>query len=66
MTQLRYLIATFMTKQAVAIPSVKREDGQTLAEYALILALIAAVVAVVVAALGGQISTLFGSIGSSL
>jgi Flp pilus assembly pilin Flp len=66
MTQLRNMIASFMSLQVVAIPSVEREDGQTLAEYALILALIAAVVAVVVAALGGQISTLFGSIGSSI
>jgi pilus assembly protein Flp/PilA len=35
--------------------NVKREDGQTMAEYGLILALIAVVVAVVLVTLGTQI-----------
>jgi Flp pilus assembly pilin Flp len=52
--------------QGRALPSLKREEGQTLAEYALILALIAAVVAVAVIFLQGQISSLFSSIGSKL
>src|SRR6185312_409706 len=42
--------------------SVKREEGQTLAEYALILALIAVAVAVVVGLLGGQIKSIFSKI----
>ena len=46
--------------------SLPREEGQTLAEYALILALIAAVVAVVVVTLGGTISSLFNSISSQI
>ena len=37
----------------------EKEEGQTLAEYALILALIAVVVVVVVATLGGTISSMF-------
>ena len=37
--------------------NVKREDGQAMAEYGLILALIAVVVAVVMLTLGSQISS---------
>lgn len=40
----------------------RREEGQTMAEYALILALIAVVTAAVIVTLGGQISSLFNSI----
>lgn len=46
--------------------SVKREEGQTLAEYALILALIAVVVAVAVTLLGGQIKSIFSKITTSI
>ena len=42
------------------------EEGQTLAEYALILALIAAVVVGVVAILGGNISSIFSSASSAI
>ena len=42
--------------------SVKREEGQTLAEYALILALIAVIVAVVVGLLGTRIESIFSGI----
>ena len=45
--------------QNFELPSVKREEGQTLAEYALILALIAVVVVVVVATLGSTIKGIF-------
>ena len=54
------LVARFQTL------SLEREEGQTLAEYALILALIAAVVAVAVIFLQKQISNEFSSIGNSL
>ena len=37
--------------------NIKREDGQAMAEYGLILALIAVVVAVVMLTLGSQISS---------
>ncbi len=46
--------------------SVKREEGQTLAEYALILALIAVVVAVAVTLLGGQIKSILSKITTSI
>jgi Flp pilus assembly pilin Flp len=40
----------------------RREEGQTMAEYALILALIAVVTAAVIFTLGGQISSVFSSV----
>ena len=46
--------------------SLEREEGQTLAEYALILALIAVVVVVVVAMLGDTISSIFSGVSSSI
>jgi Flp pilus assembly pilin Flp len=44
----------------------EREEGQTLAEYALILAFIAVIVAVVVLTLGHTISSIFGQASSSI
>ncbi len=44
----------------------RREEGQTMAEYAMILALIVVVTAAVVLALGGSISSIFTSVTSSL
>jgi Flp pilus assembly pilin Flp len=49
-----------------SLPSFKREEGQTLAEYAMILAVIAITVVVAVGFLQGQISSLFSSIGSDI
>jgi pilus assembly protein Flp/PilA len=46
--------------------SLKRDEGQTLAEYALILALIAVVVAAVVALLGGKIGSIFSDITTKI
>ncbi len=40
----------------------RREEGQTMAEYALILALIAVVTAAVIVVLGGKISSVFNSV----
>ena len=48
------------------IESLKREEGQTLAEYALLLALIAIVVIVAVTALGTQIQTVLDQITAAL
>ncbi len=67
MTKLRMTIA----RQAVWLSGLaelrlEKEEGQTLAEYALILALIAVVVVVVVATLGGTISSMFGTASSSI
>ena len=42
------------------------EDGQGLAEYALILALIAIVVIAAVIFLGGQINTIMSNVGTSI
>ena len=44
----------------------KHEDGQGLAEYALILSLIAIVAIVALFFLGGSISTILSSVGSSV
>jgi pilus assembly protein Flp/PilA len=44
----------------------RREEGQGLAEYALILVLIAVVVIGAVTALGGQINGVFGAITAGL
>jgi pilus assembly protein Flp/PilA len=46
--------------------NVKREEGQTMAEYGLILALIAVVVAVVLVTLGTQIKNTVNSVIDSL
>lgn len=52
--------------QNLELPSLKREEGQTLAEYALILALIAVVVVGVVFTLGGTIKGIFTNVNSSI
>jgi Flp pilus assembly pilin Flp len=44
----------------------RREDGQTMAEYALLLTLIVVVTVAVVAALGGSISSIFTQVTGSL
>ena len=44
----------------------EREEGQGLAEYALILALIAILAIVALIFLGGQISTVLSTVGSSI
>jgi pilus assembly protein Flp/PilA len=48
------------------IESLKREEGQTLTEYALLLVLIAIVVVTAVTFLGGQIETVFNTITGKL
>jgi Flp pilus assembly pilin Flp len=46
--------------------SLEREEGQTLAEYALILAFIAVVVVAVVITLGGTIKNIFTSANTAI
>ena len=46
--------------------TLRREDGQDLAEYALLIALIAIVVIAAVTALGGKVNTVFESIANKL
>ena len=48
------------------IASFRREEGQGLAEYALILALIAIVAIVALLFLGGQVSGILNTVGSSV
>jgi pilus assembly protein Flp/PilA len=55
-----------MLGQVARFSELKSEEGQTLAEYALILALIAAVVAGIIFTLGGDISSIFNKIGNDL
>jgi len=68
MTHLRnkLMIGIAIALQGISLESVKRDEGQTLAEYALILALIAVAVVGAVVLLGGKISGLFNSVGSSI
>jgi pilus assembly protein Flp/PilA len=48
------------------IAHLDREDGQGLAEYALILALIAIIAIVALIFLGGQVSSILSNVGSSV
>jgi pilus assembly protein Flp/PilA len=49
------------------VATIRRDgDGQGLAEYALILALIAIVAIVALIFLGGQVSTILSTVGSSI
>ena len=48
------------------LQALDREDGQGLAEYALILALIAVIAIAALIFLGGQISQVLSSIGNAL
>jgi Flp pilus assembly pilin Flp len=68
MTSFRNAIALrlALALQGDIVSSLKREDGQTLAEYALILAFIAVVVVTIVITLGGTISGLFSSANSAI
>ena len=56
-------MAALMDKLSAAV---RREEGQGLAEYALILALIAIVVIAAVIFLGGQINTIMSTVGTSI
>jgi pilus assembly protein Flp/PilA len=57
-----------MTRLHVRIASlfVRDEEGQGLAEYALILALIAIVAIVALIFLGGQVKTILSTVGKSI
>jgi pilus assembly protein Flp/PilA len=56
-----------MSKLNALIASFRREDeGQGLAEYALILALIAIIAIVALIFLGGQVSSILSNVGNSI
>lgn len=57
---------TYMDKLNALISHLRGEDGQGLAEYALILALIAIVAIVALIFLGTQISSILSVVGSSV
>lgn len=53
-------------RQVAHFPFLRREEGQGLAEYALILSLIAIVVVAVLLFMGGNIKTILSTIGKAL
>jgi pilus assembly protein Flp/PilA len=55
-----------MSQILALIPSFRRQEGQGLAEYALILALIAIIAIIALIFLGGQISSTLSQVGSSI
>jgi pilus assembly protein Flp/PilA len=59
LNNLMYFFGTLMLR-------VRREEGQTMAEYGILLAVIALVVIVVAITLGGSISALFSKTASSV
>ena len=59
-------MALALALTGISLPSIEREDGQTLAEYALILALIAILVIGAVLFLSGKIGTLFSDVGKKI
>ena len=59
-------MALALALAGISLPSVEREEGQTLAEYALILALIAILVIGAVLFLSGKISGIFSDISNKI
>jgi pilus assembly protein Flp/PilA len=55
-----------MTTVQAWLTSLRREDGQGLAEYALILALIAVVAIAALIFLGGQVNSILSYIGANI
>ena len=48
------------------LASLRRDEGQGLAEYALILALIAIIAIIALIFLGGQVSSILSNVGNSI
>lgn len=65
-TAARFWRRRFLRHRVALLENLGDAGGQTLVEYALILALIAVVVVVVLLTLGGQISSIFNSVSSSI
>jgi len=63
---LKTLAMLALTFEGLTLDQLKREEGQTLAEYALILALIALLVVVAIAFLKDQITRLFSNIATNI
>jgi Flp pilus assembly pilin Flp len=65
MEQLQTALLRLYGRSLVA-PSLKREEGQTFVEYALILSLIAILMAAVLGLLRGKIASLYSHVANSL
>ena len=68
MNQLQNMISMRLALMlgGLSMPSLEREEGQTLVEYALILVGIAIVVTVIIATLGSNISSIFSKIAANV
>jgi Flp pilus assembly pilin Flp len=55
-----------MSQLNALIPSIRNDDGQGLAEYALILALIAIIAIIALIFLGNQVSAILSDVGHSV
>jgi pilus assembly protein Flp/PilA len=66
MNRLRNMMSRLAVFRLGDLSVPRREEGQTLVEYALILVLIAIVVIVVLTLLGGKISSVFGNVNDQL
>jgi len=62
----RHQRETFMRALAALRRALRNDDGQGLAEYALILALIAIVAIIALIFLGGQVSSILSTVGNSV
>jgi pilus assembly protein Flp/PilA len=60
------MLTELYIKAINSLNQLKSRKGQTLVEYALILALVSIVVIVILTALGSQIKTIFSNITSAL
>jgi Flp pilus assembly pilin Flp len=60
------MLNIFVNLAGMLSSSLRRQEGQTMAEYGILIAVIALVVIVVAITLGGKISSLFGSTSSQL
>lgn len=66
LTQLQNTLVLWLAKLGSDESAIEGDDGQTLAEYAMILGLIAVVVAAVVLLLGNNISTIFSQVATGI
>jgi Flp pilus assembly pilin Flp len=66
MTTFKVFVTRALLSSERGVFALEREEGQTLAEYALILALIAVVAVLALIFLGGTITKLFSKVGNSV
>jgi Flp pilus assembly pilin Flp len=66
MRKLQTALAMRIALAGLATPTLKRDEGQTFVEYAMILALIGVVVAVVLTFLGNQIGNAYSDIAGRI